>query len=162
MLLALEQPARVSSLSLLAPAGLGRGIDHDFLTRYPELSNKEEAEALLQKLVSKPLLINRFTIARVLEQLSRPGSREALRRIAAGLCAHEPELAAAAAEIAARDVPRMVIFGGADAINPPDEAALAAFGGRLIMIPEAGHLPHFEAARQVNAELAGFIAGAGG
>lgn len=161
MLMALDQPERVLSLSLLAPAGLGHGIDHDFLARYPQLATPEEAAALLQRLVSKPLLINRFTIARVLEQLGRPGARDALRAIAKGVETHEDQLSAAASRIAGSGVPRLVIFGGADTINPPDSDALARFGGRSLVIPEAGHLPHVEAARQVNAELSSFIRQAG-
>lgn len=50
-----------------------------------------------------------------------------------------------------------MIFGGADTINPPDPDALARFGGQSLVIPEAGHLPHVEAARLVNSEVAGFI-----
>lgn len=161
MLMALDQPERVRSLSLIAPAGLGHGIDHDFLSRYPELATMEDAEALLQRLVSKPLLINRFTIARVLDQLARPGARDALRAIARGVAAHEEQLGEAARRVAASTVPRSLIFGGSDAINPPDHGAIAGFGGRSLLIPEAGHLPHVEAARQVNAELASFIAGLG-
>ena len=157
MLMALDRPNRVRSLALIAPAGLGHAIDHDFLQRYPDLATQEEAAALLQTLVSKPLLINRFTIARVLEQLARPGAREALRAIAQGVATHEELLDEAAKRIAATDMPRLVIFGGADAINPPDAAALAAFGGQQLLIPEAGHLPHVEAARQVNAALVDFI-----
>jgi pimeloyl-ACP methyl ester carboxylesterase len=161
MLMALETPQRVRSLTLIAPAGLGHAIDHDFLSRYPELGTREDAEALLQKLVSKPLLINRFTIARVLEQLGRPGARDALRAIAKGVEAHEEQLGEAARRIAASGIPRLVIFGGADAINPPSTAALKSFGGRQLIIPEAGHLPHVEAARQVNAEIVSFIRSAG-
>lgn len=157
MLMALQEPARVRSLTLIAPAGLGHGLDHDFLARYPELATKEEAEALLQKLVSKPLLINRFTIARVLDQLSRPGARAALRAIAKGVEAHEEQLGEAAKRIAAMDLPRLVIFGGADAINPPSPAALADFGGRQLIIAGAGHLPHVEAARQVNGAITDFL-----
>ena len=157
MLMALEAPARIRSLSLIAPTGLGHGVDHDFLSRFPELADKEQAEALLQTLVSKPLLINRFTIARVLEQLSRPGAREALRAIAQGVEAHEEQLGDAARRITATGMPRLVIFGGADAINPPSPAALAQFGGHQLVIPEAGHLPHVEAARQVNAAIVDFI-----
>ncbi len=157
MVLALAQPERVLSLALLAPTGLGRGIDRDFLAAFPDLATREEAEALLQRLVTKPLLINRFTIARVLEQLARPGAREALRGIAEGVLAQEEQLGAWAGQIAATGIPRIVIFGGADQINPPDAIALVGFAGRMLVIPEAGHLPHVEAAKQVNAELTGFI-----
>ena len=161
IVLALAEPARVLSLSLLAPAGLGRGIDREFLAAFPELASKENAEALLQRLVSKPLLINRFTIARVLEQLDRPGARETLRAIAEGVLAQEAQLGDWASKIAATGIPRLVIFGGADQINPPDANALVGFAGRTLVIPEAGHLPHVEAARQVNEALTDFIKGVG-
>lgn len=157
MLVALAMPNRVRSLSLLAPAGLGHGVDHDFLHRYPELTSPGDAEALLQRLVNRPQLINRFTIARVLEQLDRPGARDALRQIAAGVIAHEDTLLAAARRIADTRMPRLVVFGADDAINPPDEGALQRFGGRSVVIPAAGHLPHIEAARQANAEINRFL-----
>lgn len=162
MLLALARPDRVRSLSLLAPAGLGRGIDHDFLQRYPELASADDAAALLQRLVTRPQLINRFTVARVLEQLERPGARAALRNIASGLIAEEAALGGVASRIAATGIPRLVIVGGADRINPPDDAALARFGGRSVAIPEAGHLPHIEAARQANTEITTFLSALAG
>ena len=161
MVLALAQPERVLSLSLLAPAGLGRGINRDFLAAFPDLATQEDAAALLQKLVSKPTLINRFTIARVLEQLERPGARAALRSIAEGVLAQEDMLGEWASQVAATGIPRLVIFGGADQINPPDPISLVGFAGRTLVIPEAGHLPHVEAAKQVNAELTSFIKTAG-
>lgn len=157
MVLAVAEPQRVQSLSLLSPAGLGRGIDRDFLTAYPELQTREDAEQLLQRLVSKPMLINRFTIARVLEQLERPGARAALRRIAEGVQAQETQLGDWASQISASGIPRLVIFGGADQINPPDAHALVGFAGRTLLIPDAGHLPHVEAARKVNEALTDFI-----
>ena len=170
MLMALAMPGRVRSLTLLAPAGLGHGIDHDFLLSYPELATAEQAQALLQRLVTKPQLINRFTVARVLEQLERDGARDALRRIAMGVIIQEQalgeagqmrpvQIGEAASQIAATGIPRLVIFGGADAINPPDPMSLVGFAGRTVLIPEAGHLPHIEAARQANAEITQFLQG---
>ena len=161
MVLALAQPGRVLSLSLLAPAGLGRELDREFLAAFPELETKEDAEALLQRLVSKPLLINRFTIARVLEQLERPGARDALRGIARGMLAQEAQAGDWAGQLASTGIPRLVIFGGADQINPPDTTSLVSFAGRTLVIPEAGHLPHVEAARQVNDALTDFIKNVG-
>ena len=157
MLMALRTPQRVASLSLIAPAGLGRGVDADFLTRFPEAADKDEATALLQRLVARPQLINRMMVQRVLDQLDRPGAREALRRIAAAMRADDTQLGAAADEVALRAIPRLVVFGGADQINPPAPAALERFGGTALLVPDAGHLPHIEAARAVNAELVSFL-----
>ena len=102
-----------------------------------------------------------MTVARVLEQLARPGARDAMRSIAEGIVMQEPQLADWARQIVATGIPRLVIFGGADQINPPDAIALVGFAGRMLVIPEAGHLPHVEAAKQVNQGLTDFITSLG-
>lgn len=151
----------VLSLSLITPAGLGAGVDHEFLASYPELSSPEEAAALLSRLVTKPMLINRLTVQRVLTQLDQPGAREALRRIASALQNSGDALVQCVAGIAQTDIPRLVIWGERDVINPLDHSRLSAFGGRSLIVPEAGHLPHIEGARQVNAEIPAFLTVAG-
>lgn len=158
--LATEAPDSVLSLALIAPAGLGRGIDHDFLARYPELATPEDAASLLGRLVTKPQLINRMTVQRVLAHLAQPGSREALRRIAFTLRNSDEALTRRAAGIAETGIARLVIWGGNDTINPLDTSRLSAFGGSLLAVPDAGHLPHVEGARQVNAALSEFLSSA--
>jgi pyruvate dehydrogenase E2 component (dihydrolipoamide acetyltransferase) len=156
MRLAADEPDRILSLALIAPAGLGRGPDPHFLTALPALSSFEEAEALLKQLVVRPQLINKLTVQRLLDHLGRDGVREALARIGQNLAAASPDLAAAADVIGRRDMPRLVLWGAEDRINPIDEAAVARFGGALCRIDPAGHLPHIEAARQATAALLPF------
>lgn len=153
-----SDPASVRSLSLIAPAGIGAGIDHDFLARYPELTKDQETADLLSRIVIKSMLINKLTVQRVLEQLAKPGVRAALRRIASGLQDGQHKLNQTAAQISRMDIPRLVIWGEHDAINPLDRARLSAFGGAAIIVPDAGHLPHIEGARQVNTAIPGFLA----
>ena len=157
LLMADQQPERVASLSLIAPAGLGRGLDRDFPLTYAALADQEAVLAALRRLVVRPILINKMTAQRVLTQLDRPGARQSLNRIAAGLLSSETALAEAATRIAAGNVPRLVIWGSADAINPIDRARLAEFGGTLLEVPDAGHLPHIENAKAVNEALATFL-----
>lgn len=157
MELAAAAPERVRSLALIAPAGLGSGLDHDFLVRYPELVTPEETAELLQRLVSRPLPINKLIIQHVLTKLARPGAREALRRIAGALLAGVGRIEQTAMRIADTATPRLVVWGGLDGINPPDQTRLAAFGGTTLTMPDVGHLPHIEAARLVNAELSAFL-----
>lgn len=159
MELAASAPLKVLSLSLIAPAGLGAGIDHEFITRYPELETPGDTAALLGRLVTKPLLISKMTVQHVLARLNQPGARDALRHIASALLTSEALLAASAAALANAATPRIVIWGGSDAINPPYQERLTAFGGLSLIVPEAGHLPHVEGARLVNMALAEFLAG---
>lgn len=162
MLMALKEPERVASLMLIAPLGLGTGVDHAFLTRFPELTEPDDAMMLMRRLVARPQLISKMMVARLLQQLDRDGARVALRRIASTIMAEEAACARVAAEIAARDIPRFVMWGSADVINPLKPEALASFSGQQLIIPDAGHLPHVEAARQANDAFLAFLSNPGG
>lgn len=158
---AARRPDRVRSLTLIAPAGLGGPVDLDFLDRFPEADDPAVMEPLLHRLVSRPRLINRHMVARAIDQLRKPGSRDALRRIAAGLKAAEAEMADVWPAVAAADLPRLVVWGDADAINPPDTHRLALFGGETLLVEGAAHMPHVEAMKPVNEAMADFIARTG-
>ena len=155
--LAQRRPDLVNALVLIAPAGLGRAIDPDFLAAFPAMADPVMAEELLHRLVSRPRLINRQMVARVLEHLGKPGARDAMRRIADQLGRIGEDLAAAMAAVVAADLPRMVVWGDADAINPPDAERLAGFGGIQHFVAGAGHLPHIESSRAVNGWIVEFL-----
>lgn len=157
LLLASRSPERVSSLSLIAPVGLGLGIDQEFLGAYPELADGEIATRLLQRLVVKPQIIGKQTVQRVLQQLARDGVRDALRAIASAVAAAAPELEAAAWTVRERNIPRLTLWGEQDAINPVSPQRLEAFGGEQFMVADAAHLPHIESMAAVNARLAAFL-----
>jgi pyruvate dehydrogenase E2 component (dihydrolipoamide acetyltransferase) len=152
-----RRPDLVASLTLIAAAGLGRSVDNSFLEEFPRLATPEAATALLQRLVVRPRLINKFLVARVLEQLARSGAREALQRIARGIIAGEATIAAALAAAHSRSVPRLLIWGEADAISPVSEQRLDQFGGETLLVADAGHLPHVEQARLVNERVHEFL-----
>lgn len=160
MRLARSRPDLVGSLALIAPAGLGQGVDAGFLDAYPELDDAAAATALMQRLVLQPRLIGRVLVARVLAQLAEPGRRDALRRIARSLRDEAAAIEADAEAIGRLDaaaLPRLVVWGARDAINPPDSDRLARFGGQTRVVDEAGHLPHIESAKAVNAALVDFL-----
>lgn len=158
LLLAAAYPARVRSLVLAAPAGLGGPVDSDFLDGFPELSDPQSAETLLSTLVVRPRLVNQTMVAHVLKSLQDDGRRQSLRRIAESLRHDRPLVASAAETVAARDTPRLTIWGEADAINPLDNQALERFGGEILRLPETGHLPHVEAAPRFNRAVTEFLA----
>jgi pyruvate dehydrogenase E2 component (dihydrolipoamide acetyltransferase) len=157
LLLAETRPDLVASLVLIASAGLDDGVDAEFLSAFPRVATEEAATQLLQRLVVRPRLINRHMVARVLAQLERPGAREALERIAAGLTRSRDALASALASTAVRSLRRMVIWGARDVISPVSAKRLDAFGGETVVIAEAGHMPHVEAPRLVNETIVAFL-----
>ncbi|GGD98581.1 hypothetical protein GCM10011390_16710 [Aureimonas endophytica] len=158
LVLAANHPDKVGALVLIAPAGLGAGVDADFLESFPKLTQAEETEALLQRLVTRPRLINRHMVSHVLEQLGDPERREALAGVARILLEDGAALGEAVATVAASDLPRLVIWGAEDRINPLDEARLVRFGGTRHILPAAGHMPHVESAPRVNEWIASFLA----
>lgn len=160
--LAATRPDLARSLALIAPAGLGAPVSPDFLALYPEAETPEAAEAVMRTLVARPRLVNRMMVARVLEQLAAPGARTALRAFAATLAGIGPALAPHAAAVAAGTLPRLVVWGDGDTIVPRDPDRLTAFGGEVVVVEGAVHLPHVENARAVNEALVRFLLGVEG
>lgn len=157
MLLAAKNPEMVASLALIAPAGLGIGVDPVFLAAYPEANGVEETTVLLRSLVVRPQIIGKQLAQRVLDQLSRAGAREALRRIAHQIRFTEEHLLSEAAPVIARNIPRMVLWGAEDNINRKSLPKLKAFGGEFHLIEEAAHLPQVEKPKETNGHLVAFL-----
>ena len=158
LVLAERRPDLVASLVLIAPAGLGRGVDRLFLAEFPRLTAPDAAAALLQRLVVRPRLINKFMVGRILDHLARPGAREAFERIAHGIATSEAAIARAAAQVSLRAAPRLVVWGKEDAISPVSEERLAMLGGEVLLVDDAGHLPQVESPRLVNETIVKFLA----
>lgn len=161
LVMAARSPESVASLSLIAPAGLGAGVDAAFAADLPSVGDVDAAMVLLRRLVVRGGLINRMTAQRLVDHLAKEGVRDALSRIATALPDGEAEIRKTATAVAARGLPRLVIWGEADTINPLDAARLAEFGGELHVVPGTAHLPHIENPAAVNALLAAFLARVG-
>jgi len=112
---------------------------------------------LLERLVVRPRLINKHLVALVLAQLAKPGARQALKAIAEGILRGDAAIEAAAEAVAARALPRLVIWGEDDSINPLNQSKLAAFGGEREIVPGTAHLPHIEDPRRFNERIAAFL-----
>jgi pimeloyl-ACP methyl ester carboxylesterase len=150
-------PDRVQSVVLIAPVGLGKGIARDFTTGFARIEGPDDALALLQRLVARPRLINKPMALHVLAHLDRPGRRQALSDLADSLPVIEQAAQDAIAAVRQSDLPRMVIWGADDAINPLDPERLASFGGEQHVLPGTGHLPQIEEIKRVNGWIQDFL-----
>lgn len=94
--------------------------------------------------------------AALAEMMADPQRRRAVRET---LTAHRNGLAARTAQV---DVPTLVVMGGADShfSNPAAEGASIASGtgGKVHIVPDAGHYPHVEFPGQVATAIADFLA----
>jgi pimeloyl-ACP methyl ester carboxylesterase len=151
-------PERVASLTLMAPVGLGQGVNADFLSAFPQIQDAAQAQALLQQLVQQPRLIGRSLSAGLAASLNEPGRRNALQAVAQGIQRFEQhEVEALLARPYLQTLPRLVLWGDADRINTPDASRITRFGGEFHTIDNAGHLPHIEQIRAVQARLGDFL-----
>lgn len=160
--LAHRRPDLVASLFLLAPAGLGEGIDRGFLSALTEMETLEAASDVLARLVVRRRLISPQMTARALAEIAAPGTRDALRRVAERLAGVEADLEPAVAALAGRELPKAVVWGAEDTINPLAGRSATALGGDFHRIEDAGHLPHIESHAEVNGLLRTFLARAEG
>ncbi len=155
--LAAADPGRVRSLMLVSPAGLGARLDRAFVDTLPEAEDAETLEPLLHRLVSRPRLINRHMVARLLSQLEGPGRREGLRQVARGIVAGREAALEHADAVAAAEIPRLVVWGDLDTVSPFSAERLDRLGGERHVVEGAAHLPHVENFKAVNELLAGFL-----
>jgi pyruvate dehydrogenase E2 component (dihydrolipoamide acetyltransferase) len=156
--LARMQPARVASLSLLAPAGLGTEINGDYLRDFIAGESRRDMKLVLQQLVADPGLITRQLIDDILKFKRTDGVPEALRTIAAGLVDGDRQVADLRSVAGGLAVPVQIIWGEKDRIIPATHARELPATVQVQLLPDVGHLVQLEAASAVNALLKTLIA----
>lgn len=157
LLYAATQAQRVASLSLLAPVGLGSGVNRHFLHGLPLLSEPAETLALLRTTVNDAKLISPQIAPLLLDQLARNEFKQTLRICARAMQNTDPKLQPAIDSIINAAIPRQVIWGQEDKINPLAADDQQHFGGQWHTLAQCGHLPHIEYRTTVNQLLADFI-----
>ncbi len=154
---ALAAPSRVSSLSLLAPAGIGADINGDYLRGFISAGSRRDLKPLLQQLVANPDLVNRQMIDDTLKFKRLDGVDNALTTIAAALVDGNTQRISLREPLAGLQCPVQIVWGRADRIVPVAQADGLPAAIAVHVIDGAGHLPHLEAANVVNGLLTAFI-----
>ncbi len=152
---AIDHGDRVSSLALIAPAGLGPEINADYINGFISAESRKEIKPLLQQLVADASLINRALINDMLQFKRIDGVTAALTTIAAGFQDGSAQTADLRAGLADLSMPVHVIWGSDDQIIPADHAQDLPDHINVDVLPGFGHLVQLEAAADVNALLAG-------
>lgn len=155
--LAARRPDLVRALALITPAGLGKGIDRDFLQGFSDLSDLDSTLELLRRLVARPRLITPQIAQRVLDHLDRSGVRSAMRALGGEVAEMETSIKPHLASVRISKIPRVVIWGEDDQINPIDRLKLATSNTQTVALADTGHLPHIEASKAVNTSLTEFV-----
>jgi pyruvate dehydrogenase E2 component (dihydrolipoamide acetyltransferase) len=154
---AARHPEAVKSLALIAPVGLGHGVDGQFLQSLVNVQSVEECLRLLQQLFVRRQLANKMLAKRLLDHLNRTGIRDALSKLAEIVKGWENDDMPALLPDIPGNIPKLVIWGSSDGINKASEERIRTIGATRILVRDAGHLPHIEQVNVVNTAIVALL-----
>ena len=151
---AVDHPARVSALALIAPAGLGPEINADYINGFIRADSRKDMKSLLEQLVADPALINRGLVNDMLQFKRIDGVTAALETIARGFQNGRTQTIDLRSGLATLAQPVKVIWGAQDRIIPAAHAQGLPAAVSVCVLEGFGHLVQLEAAGEVNKLLA--------
>jgi pyruvate dehydrogenase E2 component (dihydrolipoamide acetyltransferase) len=157
--LALEDPDRVLSLTLVDSAGLGEEIDREYIEGFIAASGRRDLKPVLQRLFADDSLVTRQMVDDVLKYKRLDGVDEALRSLADQLFPDGRQQHQVADALAGYGGPVLVIWGDQDQVIPVAHAERAPSGAETKVLAGAGHSPHMESAGEFNRAIQAFLAG---
>ena len=149
--LALADAVPLASLTLIAPAGTGSTIDAEFVRAMAAPASVGELAHLLRRLCARPNGLSAAAIEALRERLAR-GRLRTLADSLLGVSGQALDLVPAIDRTAAR-LPVRVLVGHADRIVDWRDACALSPRVAVHHFPDAGHMPHWDAPREVLALL---------
>ena len=139
-LMALAEPDRVASLTLLAPGGFGPQINGPLLRRYAAAAEKGEIRACLAAM-SGPLSALPDHVVDVLSRMrGQPGQLRGLVDTAAAMTRDDRQGVIPREQLEALVMPVMVVWGVEDPVLPVDQAEGLPARFHLHHVLDAGHM----------------------
>ncbi len=140
-----QAPGRVARLTLLAPVGLDRAIDVDFVRSIVRVRSGGALQHLLRRLVVRPAVL---TPAQ-LDALAAELARGRLIGLADSLVDETGQQIDITADLRALAMPVRLVWGVQDRIIPWTQAAQAGSRCAIHLIQDAGHVPHWDQPTEV-------------
>lgn len=159
--IALDDPARVASVTLVNSAGLGPDIDMEYINGFIAADRRKEMKAAVEKLFADPALVSRDMVEDLVRFKRLDGVGPALRAIADAVFPDGRQGAILTDQFAGLDAPVQVIWGEHDRIIPVAHADVIPPDRRHVL-PATGHMTHIEKSGEVNRLITAFIATSGG
>ena len=156
---AARDPARIASLTLIAPSGFGPEINAGYLRGFADAQTRRELKPVIGQLFADESLVTRQLVDDLLAYKRLDGVDEALHALADTLLDGDAQRGDSAASLAAIGgaVPVTVVWGRADRIIPAAQAE-SVTGAVRHLIDGAGHMPHMERPAEVQAAIEETIA----
>jgi pimeloyl-ACP methyl ester carboxylesterase len=140
---------RALSLMLIAPAGLGEETNPAFFDGFLQADTEASLTPWLNLLVTDPASLGSAMAGATLRQRAERPLVTAQRRLAKALLANRRQGLDVRDLLAQPQMPVKVVFGLEDRITPARHAENLSGLIALHRFPEVGHMPHFEARREV-------------
>jgi pyruvate dehydrogenase E2 component (dihydrolipoamide acetyltransferase) len=153
---ALAYPGRVSSLVLIATAGLGSEIDVEYIEGFISAGRRKDLLPQIEKLFADRKLVTRQLIENVLKFKRMDGVELSLRAIASQFCPDGRQALILRDQVKALAMPAYVIWGAEDRILPVAHARNLPGNFTVEVLSGSGHMVQMEAATKVNRIIAGF------
>ncbi len=150
-------PARIATLTLIAPAGLGAEINGSFIDGLVRIARRRDAAEVLSLLVHDPALVSRAMVEDILRYKRIDGVTSALQAMADAWFAGGRQRCDVLASVTSLVAPVQIIWGRDDRIIPAAHAEALAARLPVHILEAAGHLPHMEKSGEVNRLIKGFI-----
>lgn len=157
--LALTEPDRVASLTLVAPAALGKEINGAYITGFVAAGRRKELKPLLQDLFADQDLVSRDMVNDILKFKRLDGVDAALAALADGVFPGGSQAMVLRDRLEGLSAPVQVIWGKEDKILPVAHAEGLPSAVGVYVLEDAGHMPHMEQASEVNALIGKIAAG---
>lgn len=151
----------VLSLSLIAPAGLGPGINGDFISGFLSARSEAALKAWLDMLVHQPAILPGALVRATLAAREQGSLAAAQERLAAGVFSGNTQIFSIRDSLNRFEGPLRVIVGTEDRIVPSAYADQLPPHAALHRLPGVGHLPQLEAAALVARLVAETVRSAG-
>lgn len=152
VLMALAEPVRVASLTLLAPGGFGSEINGPLLRRYAAATERDELLTCLAAMSGKGAVVPDSVVDSCLAMRKTPGQTEKLVEIAAAITRDDRQGVIPRDLLATMAMPATILWGTRDPVLPfeqtgdlPARFALRAIEGAGHMLVEEAPAPVLEA-----------------
>ena len=139
-LMAMFDPARIASLTLLAPGGFGPQINHRLLTRYAQAGDQAALTACLEAMTGWYSPVSDETADAMLAARAAPGRREKLMEIATGLTKDGKQGQLPRDRLEGLPMPVAVAWGELDNVLPARQVQGLAPSFALHLFPGLGHM----------------------
>jgi len=156
--LALDAPQRVRSLTLIGSAGFGPEINLSYTQGFIDAQSRRDLKPVVELLFADTELVSRQLLDDLLKYKRLDGVTDCLQQLHDGLFSGG-QTSLPGQRLSGLTPPLLLIWGEEDAIVPPEHAALAPAGSRVVRIAGAGHMPQMEKSAQVNQLLQQHVSG---